>query len=166
MPVQPTASAQPRLLRQIRRGPRRSLRRPPVIVVGVGDLDHLRELRVRQSALGGRLSFNPLTDVKGWDDIKKFPFFEDDWLRGGPVDRWIPKGLKDKPWYVFETGGTTGIPKSRVVADDFRVLGSLDKHFAVVSVVLQLPVLACWTLVRPISLAAFAACSTLTPARR
>ena len=59
--------------------------------------------------------------MNGCDDIKKFPFFEDDWLRGGPVNRWIPKGLKDRPWYVFETGGTTGIPKSRVVADDFRI---------------------------------------------
>jgi phenylacetate-coenzyme A ligase PaaK-like adenylate-forming protein len=65
--------------------------------------------------------FDPLKDVNGWDDIKKFPFFEDDWLRGGPVNRWIPKGLKDKAWYVFETGGTTGVPKSRVVADDFRI---------------------------------------------
>ncbi len=66
-------------------------------------------------------NFNPLTDVNGWEDIKKFPLFEDDWLRGGPVDRWIPKGLRDKPWYVFETGGTTGIPKSRVVSDDFKI---------------------------------------------
>jgi hypothetical protein len=52
------------------------------------------------------------------------------------------------------------------LADDFRVLGSLDRQLAVVSVVLQLPVLACWSLVRPISLAAFAACCTLSPARR
>jgi len=66
-------------------------------------------------------NFDPLKDVNGWEDIKKFPFFEDDWLRGGPVNRWIPRGLKDKPWYVFETGGTTGVPKSRVVSDDFRI---------------------------------------------
>jgi phenylacetate-coenzyme A ligase PaaK-like adenylate-forming protein len=66
-------------------------------------------------------SFRPLMDVNGWEDIKKFPFFEDDWLRGGPVNRWIPRGFKDKPWFVFETGGTTGIPKSRVVSDDFRI---------------------------------------------
>jgi len=65
--------------------------------------------------------FDPLKDVSGWEDIKRFPFFEDDWLRGGPVTRWIPRGFKDKPWYVFETGGTTGIPKSRVVSDDFRI---------------------------------------------
>jgi phenylacetate-coenzyme A ligase PaaK-like adenylate-forming protein len=67
------------------------------------------------------LKFDPLKDVNGWDDIQKFPFFEDEWLRGGPVNRWIPKGMKDRAWYVFETGGTTGIPKSRVVCDDFRI---------------------------------------------
>jgi phenylacetate-coenzyme A ligase PaaK-like adenylate-forming protein len=65
--------------------------------------------------------FNPLKDVHTFDDLKLFGFFEDDWLRGGPVNRWIPRGLAGKPWFVFETGGTTGIPKSRVVADDFRI---------------------------------------------
>ena len=29
-----------------------------------------------------------------------------------------PKAYQDKPIYVFETGGTTGIPKSRVVVED------------------------------------------------
>ncbi len=64
------------------------------------------------------LKFNPLTEIKGFDDLKKFPEFEDEWLRGGPVSRWIPQGLKGKPAYVFETGGTTGIPKSRVCLED------------------------------------------------
>ena len=63
-------------------------------------------------------NFDPLTEVKGYDDIKKFPLFEDEWLRGGPVRRWVPKALSDKPVYVFETGGTTGIPKSRIVVED------------------------------------------------
>ena len=27
------------------------------------------------------LKFDPLTDVKSFDDLKKFPHFEDDWLR-------------------------------------------------------------------------------------
>ena len=66
------------------------------------------------------LPFNPLTDVKCFDDLKKFPPFEDEWLRGGPVRRWVPKGLADQPIYVFETGGTTGVPKSRVNSRDFR----------------------------------------------
>lgn len=64
------------------------------------------------------LNFDPLTDVKSYDDLKKFPNFEDDWLRGGPISRWVPKGLKGKPVYVFETGGTTGVPKSRMVIED------------------------------------------------
>ncbi|MBL6725524.1 MAG: hypothetical protein ISQ09_10600 [Rubripirellula sp.] len=64
------------------------------------------------------LNFDPLKDVKGFDDLKKFPHFEDEWLRGGPVNRWVPKGHAGKPTYVFETGGTTGIPKSRVVLED------------------------------------------------
>jgi hypothetical protein len=36
------------------------------------------------------------------------------------VQRWIPKGLAGKPVFVFETGGTTGTPKTRVAIDDFR----------------------------------------------
>jgi phenylacetate-coenzyme A ligase PaaK-like adenylate-forming protein len=67
------------------------------------------------------LDFDPRKEVKGFDDLKKFGLFEDDWLRGGPVRRWVPKALHSKPTYVFETGGTTGIPKSRVVVDDFRI---------------------------------------------
>ena len=66
-------------------------------------------------------NFNPLTEVKTFEDLAKFPTFEDEWLRGGPVRRWVPKGLADRPVYVFETGGTTGLPKSRVVIDDFKI---------------------------------------------
>jgi phenylacetate-coenzyme A ligase PaaK-like adenylate-forming protein len=62
--------------------------------------------------------FDPLQDVRGFDDLKLFGHFEDDWLRGGPVRRWVPRALQNKPIYVFETGGTTGIPKSRVVCED------------------------------------------------
>jgi phenylacetate-coenzyme A ligase PaaK-like adenylate-forming protein len=68
--------------------------------------------------------FNPLKDVQGFDDLRLFGFFEDDWLRGAPgldIRRWVPRGFKDKPVYVFETGGTTGIPKSRVVLEDHWV---------------------------------------------
>jgi phenylacetate-coenzyme A ligase PaaK-like adenylate-forming protein len=66
------------------------------------------------------LPFNPLTEINCFDDLKKFPPFEDEWLRGGPVTRWIPQGLAGQPAYVFETGGTTGTPKSRVNIRDFR----------------------------------------------
>ncbi|MGL4462479.1 MAG: hypothetical protein ACRC1K_10000, partial [Planctomycetia bacterium] len=73
--------------------------------------------------------FNPLADVHTFEDVKqKFPLFEDDWMRGGPVGRWIPKGKLGQPTYVFETGGTTGVPKSRVVIDDFRIDYELFSH--------------------------------------
>ena len=64
--------------------------------------------------------FDPLTEVNGYEDLKKFPLFEDEWLRGGPVERWRMKDMETLPTYVFETGGTTGIPKSRLVVNDFR----------------------------------------------
>ncbi|PQO36515.1 hypothetical protein [Blastopirellula marina] len=66
------------------------------------------------------LNFDPLTEVKTYEDIQKFPLFEDEWLRGGPVRRWVPKAFENDPVYVFETGGTTGIPKSRIAINDFR----------------------------------------------
>ncbi|MEM7812681.1 MAG: hypothetical protein AAF532_14495 [Planctomycetota bacterium] len=67
------------------------------------------------------LKFDPLTEVNGFEDLKKFEPFIDDWLRGGPVTRWLPKGLEGQPLYVFETGGTTGVPKSRLVSKDHWV---------------------------------------------
>src|SRR5215813_13370769 len=67
-----------------------------------------------------RLDWDPRQAIRGFDDLKRFESFEDEWLRGGPVQRWVPKGLAGKPVFVFETGGTTGIPKTRVACDDFR----------------------------------------------
>jgi phenylacetate-coenzyme A ligase PaaK-like adenylate-forming protein len=66
------------------------------------------------------LKFDPLKEVQTFDDLKKFPSFQDEWLRGGPVRRWVPKGFENDPVYVFETGGTTGVPKSRIAVNDFR----------------------------------------------
>jgi hypothetical protein len=68
-----------------------------------------------------RLGWDPRAEIRTYDDLDKFPFFEDEWLRGGPLAKWIPKGLKGKPVFVFETGGSTGVPKSRVQMDDFRI---------------------------------------------
>lgn len=67
------------------------------------------------------LKFDPLKEVKCFADLKKFPPFEDEWLRGGPVRRWVPKAYQGRPIYVFETGGTTGVPKSRINIEDFRI---------------------------------------------
>jgi len=68
-----------------------------------------------------KLGWDPRKEIKGYDDLDKFPFFEDEWLRGGPVRRWVPKAYANKPIYIFETGGSTGVPKSRINIDDFRI---------------------------------------------
>ncbi len=68
-----------------------------------------------------KLEWSPRKEIRCFEDLKKFPPFEDEWLRGGPVRRWVPKGLASLPIYVFETGGTTGVPKSRVAMEDFRI---------------------------------------------
>src|SRR4026209_2790493 len=65
--------------------------------------------------------FDPATDVQGYADLHRFGFFQDEWLRGGPVRRWVPKAFANSPIYTFETGGSTGVPKSRINVNDFRV---------------------------------------------
>jgi len=67
-----------------------------------------------------KLGWDPRREVNSFEDLRKFPPFEDEWLRGGPVRRWLPKGLEGKPIFTFETGGTTGVPKSRLQIEDFR----------------------------------------------
>jgi hypothetical protein len=66
------------------------------------------------------VTWDPRKEVHAFADLARFPHFEDDWLRGGPVRRWLPRGLAHKPIYVFETGGSTGVPKSRLQIEDFR----------------------------------------------
>jgi hypothetical protein len=67
------------------------------------------------------LSWDPRREIQTYDDLARFGFFQDEALRGGPVRKWIPRGLKDRPVYVFETGGSTGVPKSRISIEDFRL---------------------------------------------
>ena len=67
-----------------------------------------------------RLDFDPREKVQVVDDLKHLGHFEDDWLRGGPIRRWLPKGLEGKPLYAFETGGSTGLPKTRLNIEDFQ----------------------------------------------
>jgi phenylacetate-coenzyme A ligase PaaK-like adenylate-forming protein len=67
------------------------------------------------------LGFDPRREIQTYDDLDRFGFFEDEWLRGGPVRRWVPRAYADRPVYTFETGGSTGVPKSRISIEDFRI---------------------------------------------
>src|SRR5688572_2317492 len=82
-----------------------------------------------------KLDWDPRREVKGFADLARFELFRDEWLRGGPVDRWVPRAYRGRPVYVFETGGSTGVPKSRINIEDFRIDYSMfsetltDEHF-------------------------------------
>lgn len=67
------------------------------------------------------LGFDPRREIGGYDDLRLFGHFDDEWLRGGPIRRWVPRGLAGRAIAVFETGGSTGLPKSRINVDDFRI---------------------------------------------
>ena len=65
------------------------------------------------------LEFDPRTDVRGFDDLARFPNVTDE-LRDVPVTELIPRGYGDHPDVVgvFESGGTTGAPKRIVFLRD------------------------------------------------
>lgn len=67
------------------------------------------------------LDFDPRREIGGYDDLRLLGHFQDEWLRGGPIRRWVPRALADRPIAVFETGGSTGLPKSRINVEDFRI---------------------------------------------
>ena len=68
-----------------------------------------------------KLDFDPREKIGGYADLKWLGHFEDEWLRGGPIRRWLPKGLEGEPLSVFETGGSTGLPKTRVNIRDYQI---------------------------------------------
>jgi len=65
--------------------------------------------------------WNPLETVEGFEDLLKFEPFDDNVLRDTDPARFIPAGFGDRPYNVFETGGTTGMPKQRIGWDDYKV---------------------------------------------
>jgi phenylacetate-coenzyme A ligase PaaK-like adenylate-forming protein len=67
-----------------------------------------------------RAGWNPAVEIAGYADLRRFPHFEDEWLRDEPNERWIPRPYQGRPFYVFETGGTTGMPKQRISWEDHR----------------------------------------------
>jgi phenylacetate-coenzyme A ligase PaaK-like adenylate-forming protein len=66
-------------------------------------------------------NFDPRKEIRSFADVVKFPHFQDEWLRDLQPEVWVPAKFKGRPFNIFETGGTTGMPKQRIGWDDYKV---------------------------------------------
>lgn len=62
--------------------------------------------------------WDPRREVRTFADLRKFPHFDDNWLRDEQNERWVPRQYAGRPFAIFETGGTTGMPKQRIGWED------------------------------------------------
>ena len=80
-------------------------------------------------------NWDPRKEIRSFADIGKFPYFQDEFLRDLQPESWVPAAFKCKPFNIFETGGTTGMPKQRIGWNDYKVDYSefsdkiSDEHF-------------------------------------
>lgn len=61
---------------------------------------------------------DPVREVQGFDDLAIFGHFDKDQLKNAPHSDWMPAPYVGRPFHVFETGGTTGLPTQRMSWDD------------------------------------------------
>jgi len=80
--------------------------------------------------------WDPREKILGINDLQEyFPNFQDEWLRDLQPEMWVPKEYEGMPFNIFETGGTTGMPKQRIGWEDYKVdysefsAGLDDEHF-------------------------------------
>jgi phenylacetate-coenzyme A ligase PaaK-like adenylate-forming protein len=66
-------------------------------------------------------NWDPRKEIRSFDDMLKFPHFQDEFLRDLQPEVWVPAAFKGKPYNIFETGGTTGMPKQRIGWNDYKV---------------------------------------------
>ncbi|MEM6910020.1 MAG: hypothetical protein AAF555_00415 [Verrucomicrobiota bacterium] len=64
--------------------------------------------------------WDPREEIQSVADLVKFDHFQDEWLRDEKNERFVPKGFGKRPFNIFETGGTTGLPKQRIGWDDYK----------------------------------------------
>ena len=64
--------------------------------------------------------WDPRAEVQGFSDLLRFPHFDGELLRTEPHERFVPRAFEGKPFTIFETGGTTGMPKQRVGWEDYK----------------------------------------------
>src|SRR5215471_13753520 len=69
-----------------------------------------------------KAGWNPVKEVSSFADLTaRFPHLQDEWLRDLQPEGWVPKKYQGRPYSIFETGGTTGMPKQRIGWDDYKV---------------------------------------------
>ena len=74
-----------------------------------------------------KLAWDPRQEIQGYEDLARFGPFQDEWLRGGPVRRWVPKAYADKPVYVFETDHMRRHQIERIFAASHELKRKLDR---------------------------------------
>lgn len=67
------------------------------------------------------VDWDPKNDVTSLADLVRFPHFDGELLRTEPHERFIPRAYAGRPYTIFETGGTTGMPKQRVGWEDYKI---------------------------------------------
>jgi len=67
-----------------------------------------------------KAGWDPRQAIQCIDDMQRFPHFDGDLLRTEPHERWVPREYRGRPFTIFETGGTTGLPKQRIGWDDYK----------------------------------------------
>jgi hypothetical protein len=65
--------------------------------------------------------WDPVEEVRGFADLLRFENFDGELLRTLPHEVWIPRAYQGRAFSVFETGGTTGMPKQRLSWDDYKI---------------------------------------------
>ena len=68
-----------------------------------------------------RQGWSPLEEGQGCDDLARMGNFDKAALRDAPHSDWTPIACVGRPFHVFETGGTTGMPTQRLSWDDHRI---------------------------------------------
>jgi YD repeat-containing protein len=82
-----------------------------------------------------KAGWDPRKEIQSAADLVKFPHFQDEWLRDLQPEVWVPKAYAGRPFNIFETGGTTGMPKQRIGWEDYKTDYSefsekiSDEHF-------------------------------------
>ncbi len=58
--------------------------------------------------------------ISGVQDLTLLPHFDGELLRTEPHERFVPSAYAGWPFTIFETGGTTGLPKQRIGWEDYK----------------------------------------------